>query len=46
MPDELDVRDDREEAHEEGGDDEVSLLRPSSNTWACFFLEFRSRMVD
>jgi hypothetical protein len=25
MPDELDVRDDREEAHEEGGDDEVSL---------------------
>jgi hypothetical protein len=25
MPDELDVRDDREEAHEEGGDDEVSF---------------------
>jgi len=25
MPDELDVRDDREEAHEEGGDDEVCL---------------------
>jgi hypothetical protein len=25
MPDELDVRDDREEAHEEGGDDEVGL---------------------
>lgn len=24
MADELDVRDDREEAHEEGGDDEVS----------------------
>ena len=24
MPDELDIRDDREEAPEEGGDDEVS----------------------
>ncbi len=23
MPDEFDVKDDREEAHEEGGDDEV-----------------------
>lgn len=27
MPDELDVRDDREEAHEEGGDDEVGFHR-------------------
>lgn len=25
MPDEFDVRDDHEEAHEEGGDDEVGL---------------------
>ena len=25
MPDEFDVRDDREEAHEEGGDDEVGF---------------------
>jgi hypothetical protein len=27
MADELDVKDDREEAHEEGGDDEVSIDR-------------------
>lgn len=34
MPDELDVKDDREEAHEEGGDDEVNIKFPQvSDTW-------------
>jgi hypothetical protein len=33
MPDDLDIRDDREEAHEDGGDDEVSIITAGSGRY-------------